>query len=174
MVIFDLDMTLVDTSIAEPLRASRQWNQVYSLIGQMSLYPEMKQLADLFHSLDIKIAVVTNSPSQYAIKVLHHFNLPYDTLVAYHDVKKRKPDTMPYETAINRFAPADVKKVLVFGDKVEDLIPAKKLSLISCACLWSVEESLKQDFLGMGLDYYFDTPADAYTCFSKMLAKYKS
>ena len=154
MVIFDLDMTLVDTSITEHLREMRQWNKVYSLIDKMTLYPEMKQLSDLFHSLGVKIAVVTNSPSQYATKVLNHFNLHYDTLIAYHDVNQRKPDTQPYEMAIQRFQPSEVKKVLVFGDKLDDMIPAKKMNLLSCACLWSVADNLKQDFLDMNLNYY--------------------
>ena len=173
MVIFDLDMTLVDTSIAEELRNARQWTKVYDLINQMTLYPEMKQLSDLFHSLDIKIAVVTNSPSQYAIQVLRYFNLHYDTLVAYHDVRKRKPDTQPYTIALQHFDSTQVKKVLVFGDKLDDMIPAKKLNLISCACLWSVEEHLRQDFFDMDLSYYFHTPAEAYNCFSSMLEKFQ-
>ena len=173
MVIFDLDMTLADTSVGEELRDARQWSEVYAVIGKMSLYPEMKQLVDLFHSLDIKIAVVTNSPSQYAIKVLHHFNLHYDTLVAYHDVKRRKPDTQPYEVAIKRFEPSEVKNVVVFGDKVADMLPAKQMNLISCACLWSVADISRQEFYDLELNYYFNTPAEAYSCFAEMLKKYQ-
>ena len=173
MIILDLDMTLVDTSIAEKLRDARQWAAVYNVINKMSLYQEMKQLVDLFHSHDIKIAIVTNSPSQYAIRVLRHFNLHYDTLVAYHDVKRRKPDTEPYEVSIKRFEPSEIKNVVVFGDKLADMIPAKKMQFISCACLWSVDDNLRQEFFDMDLNYYFNSPAEAYSCFAEMLKKYK-
>ena len=37
-LIFDLDMTLVDSSIAETARKNRRWGDVYNLIPQFTLY----------------------------------------------------------------------------------------------------------------------------------------
>ena len=51
---------------------------------------------------EYRVAIVTNSPSLYAKKVLRHFNIPYDTLIGYHDVKKRKPHPEPMQFALEK------------------------------------------------------------------------
>lgn len=37
-IIFDLDLTLVDTTICEPSRHERNWQQAYALIPKCTLY----------------------------------------------------------------------------------------------------------------------------------------
>ncbi|GAA5578824.1 hypothetical protein Pgin02_01853 [Porphyromonas gingivalis] len=46
-IIFDLDLTLVDTSVLEELRKKRNWNTVYSLIPSTSLYDGIREILDV-------------------------------------------------------------------------------------------------------------------------------
>ena len=163
-------MTLVDTSIAEPLRKLRNWQAVYSMIPNMRLYPEMKQLADLFFEKGEKIAVVTNSPKAYAEKVLQYFKIPFNHIIAYHDVKRRKPDIEPYSKAVSALKIPQGQTVWVFGDKKEDIIPAKVLSFIACACTWSLPQTDKAEIAATQPDHVFQTPVEALAFFESHFA----
>lgn len=163
MIIFDLDMTLVDTHVAEEARAERDWQKVYRLIPQMLVYPEMRLLAIHFHITNHKIAIVTNSPEQYSRRVLKYFDIHYDNLIAYHHVKKRKPDVEPYVKAIEQTSCIEVKQILVFGDDPKDIIPAKQLGLQAYACAWGSKTS--NDFQSTNPDRIFNSPGEAYHFF---------
>ena len=66
-IIFDLDLTLVDSTVAEEARSRRDWQRVYSLISQFKLYPGIE---DVFNHIrlnrcDLKVAIVSTAPSAY-------------------------------------------------------------------------------------------------------------
>lgn len=77
---------------------------------------------------EYRVAIVTNSPSLYAKKVLLHFNIPYDTLIGYHDVKKRKPHLEPMQLALEKLG-VDAGAAWGFGDHHDDVASAKAAGL---------------------------------------------
>ena len=50
-VIFDLDLTLVDTTCLEPARHSRNWNEAYRLIPQTRMYDGMNDVYEILSGL---------------------------------------------------------------------------------------------------------------------------
>lgn len=92
-IIFDLDQTLVDSNIAKSYRSARNWNTVYSLIPKFVLYEAYDKVFEFIRDNDLKVGIVSKAPSAYVKKVLNHFNIPFDTVVAYHDVKLQKPNS---------------------------------------------------------------------------------
>ena len=70
-VIFDLDQTLVDSSIAEAYRG-KNWAKVNELIPQFVFYDGFKQVLDFIKLNDIKIAIVSTAVSNYVYRVLNH------------------------------------------------------------------------------------------------------
>ena len=90
-IITDLDNTLIDTSSLEEIRENRKWASVKDNLDACRVFSDVLDLIHSAKSIGIKIAVFTNSPSHYATKLLSHFEIPYDYLVAYHDVNHHKP-----------------------------------------------------------------------------------
>ena len=133
-IIFDLDQTLVDSNIAKSYRSARDWNIVYSLISKF---------------------VLCKAPSVYVKKVLNHFNIPFDTVVAYHDVKLQKPNSEGMNLALTQLG-LSAEDVISFGDEVSDVIASNGAGIESVACLWGSanEESL----LGSDADHVIYTP----------------
>lgn len=65
-VIFDLDLTLVDTTILENARKMRNWHEAYGLIPYTSMYAGIQEVLDKIKAQGIKIAIVSTSSSPYA------------------------------------------------------------------------------------------------------------
>ena len=93
-VLFDLDMTLVDTSRLAVLRKQRLWKQVYSHISETAIYPGIKEFI-LELSGIYKVGVVTTSPRPYAERVVQYHTLPISIVAAYHDTSNHKPHPAP-------------------------------------------------------------------------------
>ena len=76
-IIFDLDLTLVDTSSLEELREKREWNKVYSLISSTSLYDGVREVLDIIQKNSIKVAIVSTSPKTYIEKIVEYHSICY-------------------------------------------------------------------------------------------------
>ena len=68
-IIFDLDQTLVDSSIAEPYRG-KNWGKVNELIPSFILYDGFEAVFDFIRINEIKVAVVSTAVSNYVNNVL--------------------------------------------------------------------------------------------------------
>ena len=84
-IIFDLDLTLVDSTIAEQARKERNWSYVYSLIPQFTVYEGLEEVFNIIRKYNIKTCIVSTSPRPYIEKVIAQFNLPIKYIVSYHD-----------------------------------------------------------------------------------------
>ena len=143
-VIFDLDQTIVDSSIAESLRNSRNWSRVYELIPSFSIYGGIIELMNELRIKQYKIAVVTTSPSVYTERVLNKFNIDCDLRVCYHDVSKRKPYPDQYLKVIQSLN-LEPSKTYTLGDRAIDIQAAHSANIISCACYWGTKEKALLD-----------------------------
>lgn len=132
-VIFDLDQTLIDSSIALLARSNREWNTVYGLIPNFKVYEGVHEVLSYLKENSISTAIVTSSPRPYYDKVIRHHKLSADYSVCYHDTSKRKPHPEPILKAVNYL---DGKIVLSLGDDPKDIIASKVANVKSVACVW--------------------------------------
>lgn len=137
--IFDLDQTIVDSSIAEIYRKKQDWKRVYSLIPQFSLYDGIDEIFRILNQKGEKICIVTSSPKIYCSKVINHFGLQIDTVVTYHDTEKHKPYPEPMLKAIELLQEKPIN-IISIGDAENDIIASRKAGVVSCLALWGVQE----------------------------------
>lgn len=137
-IIFDLDLTLVDSSIAEEARKGRNWPLVYSMIPCFTLYDGMEDVFDFIRESGINTAIVSTAPSVYVKKVIDCFSIPVQTVIGYHDaVRKPSPDGMLKAMCFMEAVPEDT---ISFGDKNIDIIASRKAGIKSAGCLWGSKE----------------------------------
>lgn len=134
-VIFDLDQTLVDSSKLEDLRNSRQWAKVLQSLNLINFDTNLGQLLNILSDSGVKIGVITNSPSKYAESVLQKFQIPFHSLVAYHDVVKRKPDPEAFLKTLSKFN-LSPELVVSFGDQDNDIIASKRANICAVGAKW--------------------------------------
>ena len=156
-IIFDLDQTLVDSSIAQHARDQRNWQRVYSLIPSFRLYDGWKVVFEEIQKFGIKCCVVTNSPSVYASKVIKYFNIPSDFVIGYHDVRRRKPNPDPIILAISKLQ-LNPEVVVSIGDRADDIYASNMAKTKSVACLWGAEE--KDDLINSTPTFIIKSPTE--------------
>ena len=146
-IIFDLDLTLVDTTFAEPYRSKRDWNGAYSVLPQCTVYEGLIEVFDVIRKFAINTCIVSTSPRAYVEKVVQQFNLPINHIVAYHDAKPIKPHPAPMLKALEMLG-CDAKSAISFGDRVIDIQSSNAAGIESVACFWGTKE--KKDLLASG------------------------
>ena len=99
-VIFDLDLTLVDTTVLEPYRHNRDWQGAYSNISRCTLYPGIPELFDFIRRNGVQVCIVSTSPRPYVERIVRYFNIPVNAIVGYHDAKPIKPAPQPMFKAL--------------------------------------------------------------------------
>ncbi len=105
--LFDLDMTLVDTSALASLRKTQQWESVrqniqlvraFATSGSVSPHALPAALSEAGY----RVGIVTSSPRWYAQQVVEMARIKHDVLIAYDDTESHKPDPEPIFLALNR------------------------------------------------------------------------
>lgn len=138
-IIFDLDLTLVDSTLAEQARSERDWQKAYSLIPQFKVYDGLNPIFDLIRKHNIKASIVSTSPRTYVEKVVEHFNLPIRWIVGYHDAKPQKPHAAPMIKALEMMG-EQAENTISFGDRVIDIQASNAANIESVACFWGTKE----------------------------------
>jgi len=120
--IFDLDGTLLDSSIAKIFRDKGEWENAYSHIPEMRPYHFVIAAIRELISREKDVAVVTSSVSRYCYNVLHYLGIETDsiTTVCYHDSNNHKPDAEPYKIAIASMQ-HDNSTIVSIGDEMIDI-----------------------------------------------------
>ena len=134
-IIFDLDQTLVDSSSLETLRTNRKWNQVLQSLNLISFNPVFTEFFEKCKINEVRIGIITNSPSNYAKAVLNHFRLQYNQLVAYHDVTFRKPHPEPFLKMLSLLN-LDFNKCISVGDHDNDIIASHEANIKAIGAKW--------------------------------------
>jgi HAD superfamily hydrolase (TIGR01662 family) len=138
-VIFDLDQTLVDSSGVAHLRQTRKWSEIYKDMSKIKMFPHVLELLQCLYTCDIKIAIVTTSPSIYCKRIAAHFQWKIDSIIGYHDVSPNiKPHPAGYLKATKELN-LDLQKTIAVGDRDIDIIAAHRSGIVSVGCLWSSE-----------------------------------
>jgi len=140
--LFDLDMTLVDSSAIAHLRAAKLWTQVMASLDKVvafELDPPPHEMPAKLRALGHKVAVITSSPRDYAEAVLKKFGVEYDVLVAYHDTTQHKPDPEPLKHALEQLG-VDADDAVHIGDHVIDVEASHHADVASVGAGWGVED----------------------------------
>ena len=138
-IIFDLDLTLVDTTIVEQARHDRNWQLAYSLIPKCKLYEGMEEVLAIIRNNNINTCIVSTSPRTYVEKVVDYFNLPIQHIVAYHDAKPINPHPAPMLKALEHLG-CSAAEAISFGDRVIDIQASNAAGIESVACFWGTKE----------------------------------
>jgi len=135
MVIFDLDLTLVDSRSVLKYQQSRQWRSVFAKVPEIEPYEGVSEILSNLHDSRIPIAIVTSSPDQYCDAIARHRGWNIDIVVGYHNTKRRKPHPDPINLALRR---ADVapENAVHIGDRPEDTAAARAAGVFSIGALW--------------------------------------
>ncbi len=159
-VIFDLDLTLVDTTIVEKAREERNWYLAYSLIPQCNLYKGIQEVLDIIKENKVKTCIVSTSPRTYVEKIVGYFKLPINCIVAYHDAKSIKPSPAPMLKALELLK-CDATNAISFGDRVIDIQSSNAAGIESVACFWGTKE--KKQLLRSGYNHAIIRPSEILT-----------
>ena len=138
-IIFDLDLTLVDTTIVEQARHDRNWQLAYFLIPKCKLYEGMEEVLAIIRNNNINTCIVSTSPRTYVEKVVDYFNLPIQHIVAYHDAKPIKPHPAPMLKALELLG-CSAAEAISFGDRVIDIQASNATNIEIVACFWGTKE----------------------------------
>lgn len=156
-IIFDLDLTLVDTTLAEPYRSRKDWNGAYSVLPQCSVYEGLNEIFDVIRKYGISTCIVSTSPRPYVEKAIQQFNLPINHIVAYHDAKPIKPHPAPMLKALEILG-CNAKDAISFGDRVIDIQSSNSAGIESVACFWGTKE--KAELLRSGYKHAIVNPSE--------------
>lgn len=138
-VIFDLDLTLVDTTKLAPLRKARKWNDVYSMISSTVLYEGMRNVLDIIRDKHIKVAIVSTAPKTYIEKIVEFHNIPVNYIIGFYDASPIKPNPAPMLKALELLG-VSAKETISFGDRVIDIQSSNSAGIESVACFWGTME----------------------------------
>lgn len=149
-IIFDLDGTLYDTSIVNPLlRQLRQvkrmspeyhqiWRDIDKTIDGYKEYDGMAEVLNFIRENGIKTVLVTGAVKRRTNK-LKRFNLPLMGMVTRFDVGHQKPHPAPMLRALE-ILDCDASKVLSIGNQVIDLLSSKGAGIDFALATWGVRE----------------------------------
>lgn len=156
-IIFDLDQTIVDSSIAEVYRKQRNWGKVYPLIPSFKLYNGFNEVLSFIKTNTIRCCIVTTSPSVYANKVISYFNIPCEFIVDYFSTTLKKPHPDPMLKALELFHLSNME-VLSFGDRTIDIEASNSAKIKSVACTWGSPE--KSTLLNSNPNFIINQPEE--------------
>lgn len=159
-IIFDLDLTLVDTTLAEPFRNKRDWRGAYSILPQCTVYEGFQEVFEVIRKFHISTCIVSTSPRSYVERAVNLFNLPINHIVAYHDAQPIKPHPAPMLKALN-VLDAQAEDTISFGDRVIDIQSSNAAGIESVACFWGTKE--RKDLLESCYSHAIVNPAEILT-----------
>ena len=140
MIIFDFDLTLVDTEAVEALRTARRWRAVMDRVSELEVYDGVHELLADLHARGQMLAIVTKSPDMIPRFFLERHRWPIDIVVGYHQVKRRKPDPEALLLAMREAgaAPADTFHV---GDQAEDTEASRAANVMALGAGWGLADT---------------------------------
>ncbi len=159
-IIFDLELTLVDTTICEQSRHDRNWQQAYSLIPQCTLYNGIEDVFSIIRKFNIKTCIVSTSPRLYVEKLIEHFRIPAKWIVSYHDAKPIKPHPAQMLKALELME-SNARSSISFGDRVIDIQASNTAEIESVACFWGTKE--KSELIKSGYRHAIISPKEIIT-----------
>lgn len=168
-IIFDLDGTLYDTSIVDPLlRQLRQvkrmspeyhqiWKDIDKTIDGYKEYDGMAEVLQFVRENNVKAVLVTGAVKRRTNK-LKRFNLPLMGMVSRFDVSHKKPHPAPMFRALEILG-CDASKVLSIGNQIIDLQSSKSAGIDFALASWGVRDHEREQLMQES-DYVLSDPRE--------------
>lgn len=108
---------------------------------QAVIYPGVEQGLKAFKAAGIKMAVVTNKPTEFTLPLLKQAGLAhfFDHVVCGDTCARKKPDPMPLLHACELLQ-ADPQKALAIGDSINDALAARAANMTVLAVPYGYNE----------------------------------
>jgi len=141
-VIFDLDETLLDTTMLRADREHGRWRRLATRLDEVRPYAHMEsslQAANLparARAMGFRIGILTHSPRWYAERPLDAFGIPYDALVTGSDGYAPKPDPSSLRAIAEEFG-IPIQECVMVGDDVADIGAAQNIGALCIGVAWS-------------------------------------
>lgn len=141
-VVFDLDETLLDTSMLRADRAPGRRDRLARRLDEARPYQDdlsSLQAAELparMKSVGMPVGILTHSPRWYAERLLDAFNIPYDVLITGSDGYPTKPDPTSLRVVAAGLG-ASVEECMMVGDDAADVGAAQNAGALSVGVAWA-------------------------------------
>ena len=140
MVIFDFDLTLVDTEPVEVWRAARRWNSVMARAPELEVYDGIHELLRELDAYDVTMAIVTKSPDMIPRFFVRQYKWPIKVVLGYHQVKRRKPDPEALLLAMRKSG-ARAEDTFHVGDQPEDTDASRAAGVTAIGAGWGLADT---------------------------------
>ena len=102
------------------------------------VYPGIPELLSDLKKAGKKLVVATSKPEEYSVRIMDHFNLSqyFENVCGslMNESRSKKDEVIAY--AIERNHITDKSKILMIGDRMHDILGAKKVGIKSCGILY--------------------------------------
>lgn len=168
-IVFDLDGTLYDTSVVDPLlsqlkKAKRMspeyhqiWREIDKSIDGYKDYDGIAEVLQFVRENNVKAVLVTGAVKRRTNK-LKRFNLPLMGMVSRFDVSHKKPHPAPMFRALEILG-CDASKVLSIGNQIIDLQSSKGAGIDFALASWGVREHEREQLMQES-DYILQDPRE--------------
>lgn len=140
MIIFDFDLTLVDTKPMEALRRARNWDAVMAHASGLEVYDGIHELLADLDARQQTLAIVTKSPDMVPRYFVERYQWPIRIVLGYHQVRRRKPDPEGLLLAMQR-AGAEPEGTFHVGDQPEDTEAARAAGVTAIGAGWGIADT---------------------------------
>lgn len=114
-------------------------------VSSIKPFPFVKRIFSYIKKKRIKIGIVTTKQKHQAEVTLKHYKLPFDVLIGFDNVKKRKPHPEPVLKAC-RILKVKPEDCIFFGDHPFDMEAARSAGCVAVGVLtgWGKRNNLKK------------------------------
>ena len=173
-LILDLDNTLFNTSIQEPLKEQIKttkdkkekqelWKQVYKLIPYCKPYKGIKELFTYIRENSIPTVIVSNNCNTLINKFIKHYNIPTIGYVGRFSINRFKPIIKPSPLPILKgveLLGGDTDNIISIGNEIIDIEASNKSNLTTVLCTWGNTEEYNKKIIPIcNADYIIDEPS---------------
>lgn len=123
-MVFDLDLTIFNSTKIREQMSNRNWDLVYKEIHDCTFYDNAINTINHLRKYGIKVIIFTNSPKKYVEEVLKFGSFEVDEVIAYHDVDNHKPHPEGIFKIMQKFRLSN-KEIIYIGDSNLDFEAAK-------------------------------------------------
>ncbi|MCH5293165.1 MAG: HAD family hydrolase [Treponema sp.] len=159
METFQTQFGFSDQKASEGVKKYREYFAEKGLL-ENSVYPGIPELLTRLKSAGKTLVVATSKPEEFSMRIIRHFGLEgfFANICGSNmdETRSKKDEVIAY--AIERNKIADKSKILMIGDRMHDIIGAKKNWIKSCGVLFGY--GTRDELETSGADFIAATPAE--------------